>query len=128
MGFDNLSGYLKGGVLNWSWEGKQLEKVEIISVSAFYQIVNNDPDIFVLDVRSADQPWDDGIPQGVHIPLTQLKDNLSEVPKDKRVYIICTRGNRSMTAASLLMNQGYQNIVVLIGGLTAWQAYLRNEV
>ncbi len=128
MGFDNLSGYLKGGVLNWSWAGKQLEKVEIISVSAFYQTVNNDPDIFVLDVRSADQPWDDGIPQGVHIPLTQLKDNLSEVPKDKRVYIICTRGNRSMTAASLLMNQGYQDIVVLIGGLTAWQAYLRNEV
>lgn len=74
---------------------------------------------WVMDCRESFE-FDDGhVPQAHHIPLNSIPDNLSAIPKDKKVYIICASGGRSMTAANYLEAQGY-DVVSVAGGTGAW--------
>jgi len=74
----------------------------------------------VLDVRS-ELEWRLGHVEGSHnVPLTRLPDRLSEVPRG-RVVVTCQTGYRSSIAASLLKDHGFEDVIDLVGGMTAWQ-------
>ena len=45
-----------------------------------------------------------------------------DIPKDKRVFIICRSGRRSMVACQLFNSLGYQDMVNVAGGTLAWEA------
>jgi rhodanese-related sulfurtransferase len=55
----------------------------------------------------------------VNIPLNVLSDHLSEFPKDKAFILHCAGGYRSMIAASILKQRGYDNFVDVIGGFAS---------
>jgi len=77
---------------------------------------------FFLDVRSQDE-WNQFHIQGsTLIPLDQLPQRLSEVPKDKEVVVVCLSGHRSQSGTAILQQAGYTNVFCLSGGLTAWKA------
>jgi hydroxyacylglutathione hydrolase len=80
-------------------------------------------DYFLLDVRKAEEiRKQSGIAGSRHIPVTQLLDNLSEIPRDKNVVPLCPSGNRAMLAASLLKREGWAQVSVPVGGKGAWKA------
>lgn len=74
---------------------------------------------YVLDVRESFEFEDGHVPQAKHIPLNSVPDNISVLPKDKKVWIICASGGRSMTAANYLEQQGF-DCVSVAGGTNAW--------
>lgn len=79
------------------------------------------PDVFLLDVREADE-WQAGhAPQAVHVPLGQLVARLDEVPSDHEVVVVCRSGGRSAQATDYL-NQVGRHAVNLAGGMQAWAA------
>lgn len=74
---------------------------------------------YVIDVRESFE-WEDGhVPQAKHIPLNSIPDTFGDLPKDKKIWIICASGGRSMTAANYLEQQGL-NCVSVEGGTSAW--------
>jgi len=76
---------------------------------------------FLVDVRTQDDYQQKGhIDQAINIPLEELNKRLSEVPADELISIICTTDRRSAKAASLLIKNGYKNVRVVEGGMTAW--------
>lgn len=78
-------------------------------------------DAVVIDVRNPDEYVEVRIP-GVHlIPLPELNDRVEEIPKDRKVYIVCAAGGRSLAAANALNNAGYDTVSVA-GGTNAWAA------
>lgn len=74
---------------------------------------------FVVDVRESFEFEDGHVPQAKHIPLNSIPENLGELPKDKKIWIICASGGRSMTAANFLEQQGL-DCVSVAGGTGAW--------
>jgi phage shock protein E len=78
-------------------------------------------DVVMLDVRTPEEYAQGHIPGITLIPLDQLPNRLSEVPKDKTVVVTCHSGNRSRQAAELLRQKGYTDIHNMLGGITAWQ-------
>lgn len=58
----------------------------------------------------------------INIPLSELENLLSEIPKDKQLVIACRSGNRSRKAANILMANDYTDLVNLDGGILAWQS------
>jgi len=54
-----------------------------------------------------------------NIPQGQLKKRISEVPKDKKIVLICNTGVRSYEAQLILKNHGYDNTWNLQGGMAA---------
>jgi rhodanese-related sulfurtransferase len=75
---------------------------------------------YLLDVREQSE-WNDSHVDGAHlIPLGELMNRVSEIPKDQDVLIICRSGNRSATARDLLRGDGYERTTSISGGITAW--------
>ena len=76
---------------------------------------------FTVDVRTQ-QEWDEyHAPYTTLIPLDQLQNRLSEVPKDKEILVVCRSGNRSQQGRDILLSAGY-NATSMAGGLKEWYA------
>jgi rhodanese-related sulfurtransferase len=90
-----------------------------ISVDDAYQMYKGGT--YVLDVRTQEE-WDEyHVPNTTLIPLDQLPNRLSEVPKDKEIVVICRSGNRSQQGRDILLNAGY-NATSVTGGVKEWYA------
>jgi rhodanese-related sulfurtransferase len=56
------------------------------------------------------------------IPLSILRDRLTDVPKSRPVITVCPAGARSAQAAVILERAGFTQVANLTGGLLRWQA------
>lgn len=123
LGFDDIIGFLAGGMLSWHMAGLQSESQATINVQDFCRLLDQDIRPWILDVRSEAELKRNGtISGGQHIHITQIAERKEEVPIDRRVYIFCGSGLRSMIAASYLKRHGWQDLVVVLGGLAGWRS------
>ena len=123
-GYDNILGYLRGGMISWHMAGKKSSSVNTVTVDKLCRLLDDEPeDWFILDIRSEDELESEGeIQNAENIHLTQLAEHYNELPQNKPLYIFCGSGLRSMIAASLLQNEGFNNQRVVLGGLIAWNS------
>ncbi len=123
IGFDNIIGYLEGGMISWHITGNKSKSIKTVTVDKLCNKIDNSSDYFILDVRPEEELEEEGeIQDAVNIHLTQLPKKLSKLPDDRDIYIFCGSGLRSMTAASLLKRKGCENIKVVLGGLAGWSS------
>lgn len=123
LGFDDIIGFLAGGMLSWHMAGLQSESQPTVNVLDFCRLLDQDLQPWILDVRSEAELKRNGtVPGGQHIHITQIAERREEVPKDRRVYIFCGSGLRSMIAASYLKRHGWQDLAVVLGGLAGWRS------
>ncbi len=72
---------------------------------------------FLLDVRDAEELEEFGkLPEAVNIPLSELRDRLDEIPRDRRLVAYCQKGQRGYLAACALAGNGFDNVANLRGG------------
>ncbi len=77
-------------------------------------------DFFLLDVREPNEFQIGRIPGSTLIPLGEVPQRVSEIPRDKEIIVHCKMGGRSARAASFLREQGYTNVKNLKGGILDW--------
>ena len=83
------------------------------------EILPRDGSVFLLDTRTATEVQRGKIDGFVNIPLDSLRDRISEIPKDKPIYVHCHSGLRSYIACRILSGNGY-DCYNLAGG---WRLY-----
>ena len=78
-------------------------------------------DYVLLDVRTPKEHETAHIQGSLLIPLDQLDEEAGELLRDKDAFIMvyCRSGNRSKTAAKLLIEKGYTHVFDL-GGIHEW--------
>ena len=113
VGFDNVIGYLEGGINSWIKNGGNISKVLNESASKFSTIYN-DKDI--LDVRSKNEHKSESLLNSINIPLIDLSKSIDKVSFEKTFYVHCKGGYRSMIAASILLANGISNFSNIPGG------------
>lgn len=118
VGYDNVIGYLKGGIDAWIKGGKEADKVKRISVLEFEKSYDKDNSI-VVDVRKPGEYSSEHVDGAINIPLDYINENLAEFSKDKEFFIHCEGGYRSMTAASILKSRGWENFKEVEGGFNS---------
>lgn len=79
-------------------------------------------DLTILDVTEEMERMVFHIPGSVHIPLGQLRQRMSELPKDRLIVAYCAVGVRSYNAARILMQNGFSDVKVLEGGTSFYQS------
>lgn len=119
VGYDNCVGYLKGGFDAWKSAGKEFDTIETVSPQMFSDILAEDNTIQVLDVRRKSEYDSEHIINAQNFPLDHINNNMSEIDRNKKYYIHCAGGYRSMIAASILKARGYENLVDVNGGFNA---------
>lgn len=122
VGFDDVQGYLEGGMDAWETAGLPLVTLSTLSVHELERQLTRKEKLTVLDVRSESE-WNAGhIDGAIHIHGGKLQEDFGEVPRDKPVAVICGSGYRASIAASFLQRNGYENVSNVVGGMSAWKA------
>jgi len=122
LGFDNIKGYLSGGMHSWLTRGKQIQKTDSIPSKELCEKIDKKESLWILDVRTKEEFEDFGrIPNAHHINLIELPEKIDSIPTDEKIFIYCGSGMRSTLAASILENNGFENITVVMGGIYAWK-------
>ena len=78
--------------------------------------------VFILDVRTEDEFSLDNIEGSLNIPIDDLRDRLSEIPKDKTIYVFCAIGLRGYLATNILIQRGFTNVYNISGGYKTFKA------
>ncbi|MBC6996982.1 MBL fold metallo-hydrolase [Cytophaga sp. FL35] len=115
VGYDNAIGFLKGGFASWKNSGKEYETVQRIGPKEFEKAYNEEKPL-VIDVRKKSEFDSEHIIGALNIPLNEINQHLAEIPKDKPFIIHCAGGYRSMIAASILKQRGWDDFVDIAGG------------
>jgi hydroxyacylglutathione hydrolase len=117
IGYDHLAGELAGGMA--AWRAASLPEAQLPLVEA--EQLGDQPGP-VLDVRQASEVADGHIPGAAAVELGALARNPlpAELPEGL-VTVMCSHGERAMTAASLLERAGRQDLRVVLGGPEDWR-------
>ena len=117
VGFDNVIGYLDGGIISWEKAGKKIAKITTITANNFENLNVNNTNIY--DVRRNSEYLSEHIINAKNTPLNDLKNYLSKFNSDKDNYIHCAGGYRSMVANSILKSKGIHNVIDIEGGFSS---------
>lgn len=120
IGLDRVAGYLDTGALDaWSAAGRPLASIPQIQAADLAESLRHGR-VALIDVRNATE-WQSGHIDGArHIPLGYLTDRIAELPKDAAIVVQCQAGSRSAIGASLLAGRGFNRVINLTGGMSAW--------
>ncbi|MDP2217933.1 MAG: rhodanese-like domain-containing protein [Methanolobus sp.] len=122
LGYDNVAGFLNGGIAAWYIEALPVEGFNLLSVHDLKNKLDADEELFILDVRSDDE-WESGHIEGArHIYVGHVEENLDKVPKNCQVVVYCGSGRRSNIAASILKKNGYRKVFNVLGSMSAWKS------
>lgn len=116
VGYENVKGYVKGGVQAWINAGRTPDSVPNLDSAAFSKNYVA-PKTFVIDVRNLNEVTTNGMVFGAqNIPLAELPQKVSALKPQNAYLIHCAGGYRSMVAASWLKRFGFNNVFNVIGG------------
>jgi hydroxyacylglutathione hydrolase len=115
VGYDFTIGYLEGGFNAWKNAGKEVDQVERITAQQLENWVN-ERETIIFDVRKVSEFQSEHLTDAHNVSLNEINQHLAEFPKDKTFVLHCAGGYRSMIAASILKQRGFDNLVDVIGG------------
>jgi rhodanese-related sulfurtransferase len=121
-GYDQLIGYLEGGVTDWAAQAKPLDHLPQLTPSSLQHVLDKYKDHMVVDVRTALE-WEDGhIENAIHLPIEKIIKKEFDLDKKRHITVVCGSGYRSNISGSIFKSLGYEYVFSLIGGMTAWNA------
>jgi hydroxyacylglutathione hydrolase len=122
IGYDDLRGYLDGGMAAWTGAGLPAQRVPIVPVEELRSQLERGAAPIILDVRHDDE-WRAGhLPGAIHLDAGRLPMSAPPALKDEPLIVHCAHGDRSTVGISLLERHGYRNLALLHGGYSRWQA------
>ena len=122
IGFDNVAGYLKGGMDALGDRPDLVSKIERITAVALSEQLTTTAAPTVVDVRSEKEWGARHIDGSLNIPLSHLRERAAEIPANQPVVLHCEGGYRSAIAASILAQMGRSDVFDMVGGYNAWAA------
>ena len=128
LGYTNVYAF-REGIPGWEKAGyplvtvKPLPDVEVAKITTveLAAMLEND-DVVLVDINLKDDARKFHIDHAkrVHIPLDELNVSASQLPREKKIVIICLKGKRAPTAVKYLIGQGYEDVVMVEGGVQRW--------
>ena len=122
MGFDEVRGYLLGGMRTWISSGQPLATLSLYSVNDLNERLQQaQNEMTLLDVRSKAE-WQQGhLPGATHLFAAELPEQLDSFDADKEIITYCGSDFRASLGASLLKRKTGTDVGVLLGSMKAWK-------
>ncbi|TFF84530.1 MAG: MBL fold metallo-hydrolase [Promethearchaeota archaeon] len=120
IGYDNIKGYLVGSIIAWYSNHFPIETIETITVDKLKNKLENEEEIFLIDVRSPPELKEGYIKQANNIYVGEILDEIEKIPKNKAIVTVCGNGARASMASSILKKNGFRSMNVL-GSMKAWR-------
>jgi rhodanese-related sulfurtransferase len=116
VGFENVKGYLQGGINSWK------EKLETVkSIAAEDMKLEMEKGCEIMDVRKPGEWAVAHVKGATFLPLAEMPNNLKGLEKNKTYIVHCGGGYRSMTAISIMKRNGFAHLINVYGGFGSIQ-------
>jgi hydroxyacylglutathione hydrolase len=122
LGFDNILGYLRGGMVQWCHDDLPFKTLRTASVEELKAMLDAKDRVMILDPRPRHEWTKKHLSEARHIFVGELEANLAQVPKDQLIASMCSVGYSGGMAAAILQRNGYEDVVNILGGVSAWMA------
>ncbi len=122
IGFDNIAGYLEGGIEACRLREDLIRRHDRLAPATLAELLQAPRPPLLVDVRTHAEWRLKHIPGAAHVPLQHLAERLEQIPRDRTVVAYCQGGYRSAIAVSLLERAGFPHLADLAGGIAAWEA------
>jgi hydroxyacylglutathione hydrolase len=121
IGYDDLLGYLGGGMESWGKALLPTSSLKTLTVSELHRQWQSGQPPLLVDVRY-DAEWKEGhVPTALHVELGDLPEHVDGLPRDAPLGTLCAAGVRACTAASILQREGFSDVALVLGGTNAWR-------
>lgn len=117
VGLDNIAGY----IADVKGAGLPTTSLPAVKLDEAQRQWSSDEAV-VLDVRQLGEFAEAHVPRSTHISSGRLRSKIADVPKNKPLLVMCARGDRSVSAASVLSTFGFKNIATVPEGFDEWRA------
>ena len=115
VGFDNVLGYLEGGIEAWKKSGFETDSIHSISPEQFSIEVNSQS--IIVDARKPSEYEAEHVENSINLPLDTINSHLDLVPKNDKFYLHCAGGYRSVIMASILKSRGFHHFTNVENGI-----------
>lgn len=87
------------------------------------RLLTEDPAMCIVDVRTGGEYESVHIPGSYNVPLDQLSEHAADLASlGQPLLLVCQSGARASQANTTLCAEGTKNLMLLEGGIEAWQA------
>ena len=95
-------------------------EINVISDAQFTEI--QDTDYILVDVRTLEEYESGHIQDAIHFDFysESFQNDILSLDKSSSIILYCRTQNRSTKTANYLIENGYKEIIVLVGGITSW--------
>jgi glyoxylase-like metal-dependent hydrolase (beta-lactamase superfamily II)/rhodanese-related sulfurtransferase len=115
VGYDHTIGYLQGGFESWKKSGKEIDHITSITADELADSMNKEK-VNVLDVRKSSEFQSEHIENAENVPLDFINESMAQIDKNKKYYVHCAGGYRSMVFTSILRARGFDKLIDVKGG------------
>jgi len=122
VGLDRVVGYLDGGTSAWVRQGYPTAHIEQLSPEEVNAAASGGSTITLVDVRAASEFEASHIEGAINIPAPDLRSRHHELDSSYPVLLMCSSGQRSSLAASILERNGFEDLRNAAGGYTGYAA------
>jgi glyoxylase-like metal-dependent hydrolase (beta-lactamase superfamily II)/rhodanese-related sulfurtransferase len=122
VGLDRVEAYLDGGTDAWSKEGLPAAHTTQLSPEEVHGMVVGRELFTLLDVRASHEYASSHIGGALNVPAPDLRTRHVELDASVPTVVMCSSGNRSSLAASILERNGFDNLRNAAGGYAGYAA------
>jgi len=104
-----------------AWQNSAGSVPQELAASEVLELYNAPNRPVFLDVRERDEREANGyIPGSLHIPMPEIQGRTDELDPKVPLVVYCASGMRSMDVGAFLLEQGFQEVINLNGGMMKW--------
>ena len=118
VGYDNILGFLEGGIESWKQANRELDIIQTINAESLANKMTKET-IALVDVRKASEFYSERVVDALNAPLDYLNESMKKLDVSKEYYIHCAGGYRSVVFISILQARGFRNLINVTDGFTA---------
>lgn len=99
-----------------------MSKFKSISNTQAQELINNEKELLIIDVRKEKEFKENRIPKSINIPLEELEWEVEELEKYKHkpILVYCKAGNKSSMACNMLEEEGFEKVYNLGMGILGY--------
>ncbi len=122
IGFDGVEGFLAPSMTGWTAMSGEFQSMPAVDVGEVARRVEEAANNWtLLDVRGEDEVAEGRIDGAHHIYVGKIAEHMRDLDPQRKYTVMCKSGARSTIAASMLRRQGFKNVDVFLGSMSAWK-------
>lgn len=105
-----------------------IKKCPLMTPEQLNEMIEDDQELTIIDVRSEESYKKAHIQGAINLPIDSLRNSLNSLNKKNKIVVYCGLGESSLVAQEILVNNGFEKVYNLTGGLSNYRTLNEEKI